>query len=81
MRITQAAPVEQSLLALGEPPRPPPIGSACRPPAWDDAPEPDWDALQQPERDFPFDRRVAWQPPSLPQATVRPTSSPGGALR
>jgi hypothetical protein len=58
--ITETAPVEQMLLALGEPPRPPPITPARGPPAWDDAPEPDWDYLQQPEPDFEFDQRVAW---------------------
>jgi hypothetical protein len=58
--ITETAPVEQMLLALGEPPRPPPITPARGPPAWNDAPEPDWDYLQQPEPDFEFDQRVAW---------------------
>ncbi len=49
--ITEAAPVEQILLALGEPPRPPPISPARGPPAWDEAPEParDWDRVAQPE--------------------------------
>jgi len=38
--VTAAAPVEQILLALGEPPRPPLISPARGPPARDDAPEP-----------------------------------------
>ena len=60
--ITEAAPVEQILTHIGEPPRPPPISPARGPPAWDEAPEPmpDWDLLQQPEFDFEFDQRVAW---------------------
>ncbi len=58
--ITETAPVEQILNHIGEQPRPPPITPARGPPAWDDAPEPDWDYLQQPEPDFEFDQRVAW---------------------
>ena len=60
--ITEAAPVEQILTHIGEPPRPPPITPARGPPAWDDAsePMPDWDLLKQPEPDFEFDQRVAW---------------------
>ena len=58
--ITEAAPVEQILLALGEPPRPPPISPARGPPAWDEAPEPapDWDLVAQPEPEF--DQRITW---------------------
>ncbi len=68
--VVEAAPVERILLALGEPPRPPPITPARGPPAWDlalslskgDAPEPmpEWDRFSQPEPDFEFDQRVAW---------------------
>jgi hypothetical protein len=59
--ITEAAPVEQILLALGEPPRPPPISPARGPPARDEAPEPmpDWDLLGQPEPELEFDQRIA----------------------
>jgi hypothetical protein len=62
--ITEAAPVEQILLALGEPPRPPPISPARGPPAWDEAPEPasDWDLVAQPEPELKleFDQRITW---------------------
>jgi hypothetical protein len=60
--IAEAAPVEQILTHIGEPPRPPPITPARGPPAWDDMPEsePDWNRLQQPEFDFEFDQRIAW---------------------
>jgi hypothetical protein len=60
--ITEAAPVEQILTHIGEPPRPPPISPARGPPAWDETPErmPDWELLQQPEPDFAFDERVSW---------------------
>ena len=60
--ITDAAPVERILVALGEPPRPPPIAPARGPPGWDDAPEPlpDWDLLGQPAPDVEFDQRIAW---------------------
>jgi hypothetical protein len=60
--IAEAAPVEQILTHIGEPPRPPPITPARGPPAWDDMPEsePDWNLLQQPEFDFEFDQRIAW---------------------
>ena len=60
--VVEAAPVERILLALGEPPRPPPITPARGPPAWDDAsePMPEWDRFSQPEPDFEFDQRVAW---------------------
>jgi hypothetical protein len=52
--ITEAAPVERILLALGEPPRPPLITPARGPAAWDDAPEPmpNWDLVAQPELEF-----------------------------
>ena len=64
--ITEAAPVEQILLALGEPPRPPPISPARGAPAWDEAPEPapDWDLAAQPQPEpsgrlgFPIRRLV-----------------------
>ncbi len=60
--ITDAAPVERILVALGESPRPPPIAPARGPPAWDDdlGPVPDWDLLGQPEPDVAFDQRIAW---------------------
>lgn len=60
--IIDAAPVEQILTHIGEPPRPPPITLARGPPAWDDVPEPmpDWDLLNQPEPDLEFDQRVSW---------------------
>jgi hypothetical protein len=60
--LTEAAPVERILLALGEPTEPPPIAPARGPPASDDAPEPvpDWDLLGRPEPDFEFDQRVSW---------------------
>jgi len=60
--ITEAAPVEQILTHIGEPPCPPPISPARGPPAWDDdpGPMPDWDLLQQPEPDFELDQRVSW---------------------
>ncbi len=58
--ITEAAPVEQILTHIGEPPRPPPISPARGPPAWDEAPEPvpDWDLVAQPEPEF--DQRITW---------------------
>jgi len=57
--ITETAPVEQILLALGAPRRPPPISPAHGPPAWDEAPEsgPDCDPVAQPEPEF--DQRIA----------------------
>ena len=60
--ITETAPVEQILLALGEPPRPPPISPARGPPAWDETPEsePDCDLLAQPEPELEFDQRITW---------------------
>ncbi len=60
--ITDAAPVERILVALGEPSRPPPIAPAHGLPAWEDAPEPmpDWDLLRQPGPDVAFDQRIAW---------------------
>jgi len=36
------------------------MSPARGPPTWDDAPEPDWDYLQQPEPDFEFDQRAVW---------------------
>jgi len=64
--IAEAAPVEQILTRIGEPPRPTPVSSARGPPAWDDEPEPmpDWKLLQQPEPDFEFDQRIYRSPPS-----------------
>lgn len=56
--ITEAAPVEQILLALGEPPHPPPNSPARGPPAWDEAPEPASDLVAQPELEF--DQRITW---------------------
>ena len=60
--VTEAAPVERILTHIGEPPRPPPIAPARRPPAWDDdlGPLPDWDLLGQPEPEVEFDQRIAW---------------------
>jgi len=60
--ITEAAPVEQILSHIGEPPRPPPITPARGPSAWDEAPEPasDWDLVAQPEPELEFDQRIAW---------------------
>jgi hypothetical protein len=60
--LTEAAPVERILLALGEPTEPPPIAPARGPPASDDdlGPMPDWDLLGQPEPDVEFDQRVSW---------------------
>ena len=54
--------LEQILLALGEPPRPPPISPARGPPAWDETPEsePDCDLLAQPEPELEFDQRITW---------------------
>jgi hypothetical protein len=89
--ITEAAPVEQILLALGEPPRPPPITPARAPPAWNEAPEPasDWDLVAQPEPELEFDQRIAWSSPSpagdgagrLPLAAVRHDTEPAPARR
>jgi hypothetical protein len=56
--ITEAAPVEQILLALGEPSRSPLIAPARGPPACDDdesEPLPEWDLIAQPEPGFEFD--------------------------
>ncbi len=62
--ITDAAPVEQILLALGEPPRPPPISLARGPPAWDEAPESVLDrdlvAQPEPEPELELDQRITW---------------------
>jgi len=60
--ITDAAPFERILVALGEPAKPPRISPARGPPAWEDAPEPmpDWDLLGQPAPDVAFDQRIAW---------------------
>jgi hypothetical protein len=51
--ITDAAPVERILVALGEPIEPPPIAPARAPHAWVDdlGPLPDWDRIKQPEPD------------------------------
>jgi hypothetical protein len=48
--VTETAPVQRILLALGEPVEPPRISPARGPPAWDDPPAdlgPDWEALAQ----------------------------------
>jgi hypothetical protein len=61
--VTEAAPLRRILLALGEPPEPPPISPARGPPAWDDPPVdlvPDWDALAQSSPEYVFDQEVQW---------------------
>jgi len=83
--ITEAAPVEQILLALGEPPLPPPISLARGPPAWDEAPEPapDWDLVLSPSPNSisvsPGSRRLLRE--AVPSALVSPPSgmAPGPA--
>ena len=60
--VTEAAPVQRILLALGEPTASPPIAPARGPPGWDDDPEPtsDWDLIAQTDPGFEFDQRVSW---------------------
>jgi len=53
--ITEAAPVEQILLARGEPPRPRTAGLGRAP-----EPAPDWDRVVQSEPELEFDQRIAW---------------------
>ena len=61
--VTETAPVQRILLALGAPPEPPPISPARGPPAWDDPPVdlgPDWEVLAQPSPEYVFNQEVQW---------------------
>ena len=58
--LTESSPVQRILHHIGEPAEPPRIAPARGPPAWDDElePQPDWDALAQPELEL--DQRITW---------------------